>query len=203
MFSTPLICSSIGVTTVEATTSALAPGYWPVTLINGGAISGYCAIGSRKNETLPSMTKTTETTAAKIGRSMKKCEMRMRLVRLGLRCVFRRGRCRGRPFFFHRHLYSGTGAHQAVDDDAIAGGQTFLDDAQVIIDFSRDDVFLPDDAAIVDDQHVFARLLGADGGVWNKQRGKCRRARHTEAAEHARRENSVGIGKYGASTDCD
>jgi len=28
MFSTPLICSSIGATTVEATTSALAPGYW-------------------------------------------------------------------------------------------------------------------------------------------------------------------------------
>ena len=27
MFSTPLICSSIGATTVEATTSALAPGY--------------------------------------------------------------------------------------------------------------------------------------------------------------------------------
>jgi len=36
MFSTPLICSSIGVTTVEATTSALAPGYCPVMLMIGG-----------------------------------------------------------------------------------------------------------------------------------------------------------------------
>ena len=47
MFSTPLICSSIGATTVVATTSALAPGYWPVTLMIGGAISGYCATGRR------------------------------------------------------------------------------------------------------------------------------------------------------------
>src|SRR5262252_3259305 len=77
MFSTPLICCSIGVTTVDATTSALAPGYWPETLMIGGAISGYCATGSRENETPPRMTKTIETTAAKIGRSIKKCEMRI------------------------------------------------------------------------------------------------------------------------------
>ena len=77
MFSTPLICCSIGVTTVEATTSALAPGYWPVTLIKGGAISGYCAIGRRRNDTAPRMVMITEITAAKIGRSMKKCEMRI------------------------------------------------------------------------------------------------------------------------------
>ncbi len=77
MFSTPLICCSSGATTVEATTSALAPGYWPVTLITGGAISGYCATGSRPNDTAPRITNTIETTAAKIGRSMKKCEMRI------------------------------------------------------------------------------------------------------------------------------
>src|ERR1051325_5068051 len=77
MFSTPLTCCSSGVTTVVATTSALAPGYWPETLMIGGAISGYCAIGRRENETPPRMTKTIETTAAKIGRSIKKCEMRI------------------------------------------------------------------------------------------------------------------------------
>src|SRR5580693_4882029 len=77
MFSTPLICCSIGVTTVAATTSALAPGYWPETLMIGGAISGYCATGSRENDTPPRITNTIETTAAKIGRSMKKCEMRI------------------------------------------------------------------------------------------------------------------------------
>ena len=77
MFSTPLICSSIGATTVEATTSALAPGYWPVTLMVGGAISGYCATGRRKNATAPRITNTIDTTEAKIGRSMKKWEMRI------------------------------------------------------------------------------------------------------------------------------
>ncbi len=77
MPSTPLICSSMGATTVVATTSALAPGYWPATLMIGGAISGYCATGRRKNETPPRMTNTIDTTAAKIGRSMKKCEMRI------------------------------------------------------------------------------------------------------------------------------
>ena len=77
MFSTPLICCSSGVTTVAATTSALAPGYWPVTLTTGGAISGYWAIGRRPKETSPRITKTSDTTPAKIGRSMKKREMRM------------------------------------------------------------------------------------------------------------------------------
>ncbi len=78
MFSTPLIWSSIGATTVDATISALAPGYWPVTLMIGGAISGYCAIGRRKKETAPRITNAIETTQAKIGRSMKKCDKRIR-----------------------------------------------------------------------------------------------------------------------------
>src|ERR1700685_2261380 len=83
MFSTPLICCSIGVTTVAATTSALAPGYWPETLMIVGAISGYCATGSRENDTPPRITNTIETTAAKIGRSMKKCEMRIQYASRG------------------------------------------------------------------------------------------------------------------------
>jgi len=67
----------MGDTTVAATTSALAPGYCPETLIVGGAISGYCAMGRRENETAPRMTMIIDTTAAKIGLSMKKCERRM------------------------------------------------------------------------------------------------------------------------------
>src|SRR6516225_4337728 len=84
MFSTPLIWSSIGDTTVEATTSALAPGYWPDTLMIGGAISGYWAIGRRENDTTPMITNTIEITAAKIGRSMKKCEMRIAIAQFAL-----------------------------------------------------------------------------------------------------------------------
>src|ERR1700677_4903734 len=122
MFSTPLICCSIGVTTVEATTSALAPGYWPVTLIKGGAISGYCAIGRRTNDNAPRITKTIEITAAKIGRSIKKCEIRM-LVSVDLGLIGALAYCRGRSAVaVHRHLHAGTGAHQPLDDDAVGNG---------------------------------------------------------------------------------
>src|SRR5665811_2393684 len=73
----PADVRNIGVTTVEATMSALAPGYWPDTVMVGGAISGYCATGSRRNATPPRITNMIETTEAKIGRSIKKCEMRI------------------------------------------------------------------------------------------------------------------------------
>src|SRR5712672_1455965 len=108
MFSTPLICCSIGVTTVEATTSALAPGYCPDTLMMGGAISGYWATGSRANETPPMITKTIETTAAKIGRSMKKCEIRIGLSACSIGLGLGGGGLRGRLLILGCHLLSGT-----------------------------------------------------------------------------------------------
>jgi len=73
MFSTPLICSSIGVATVLATVSALAPGYDVLTVTVGGAISGYWAIGRNAAAIPPPMMVTTDSTMAKTGRSMKKC----------------------------------------------------------------------------------------------------------------------------------
>src|SRR5689334_22724067 len=71
MFSTPLTCCSIGAATVSATTCALAPGYEHVTCTVGGAISGYCAIGSTRSATNPAMVSTIERTEEKIGRSIK------------------------------------------------------------------------------------------------------------------------------------
>src|SRR6185436_18946719 len=126
MFSTPLICCSSGVTTVDATTSALAPGYCPVTFTVGGAMSGYCATGRRPNETNPRITNTRDTTPAKIGRSIKKREMRMAPEasvgrgRIGAgkrRCIAAAGdrlRC---------NLHAGTHPHQTVDDDPVVGIQ--------------------------------------------------------------------------------
>src|SRR5690349_7767875 len=115
MFSTPLICSSIGATTVDATISALAPGYWPLTLMIGGAISGYCAIGRRKKDTAPRITNTIETTAAKIGRSMKKCDKRIDGPSV---CCCRRGLCRLR-LLFRRDLCARPRPHHPVHDDAV------------------------------------------------------------------------------------
>src|SRR6185295_19284407 len=45
-----------------------------VTVTTGGAISGYCAIGSTRIAASPASTMKIESTAAKIGRSMKKRE---------------------------------------------------------------------------------------------------------------------------------
>src|SRR5262245_61270472 len=179
MFSTPLICSSMGATTVVATTSALAPGYWPCTLMIGGAISGYCATGRRQNETMPRMMNTIETTDAKIGRSMKKCEIFMP-DSIGLRlraacggaacggaaCAGRPGRGGGRgALLLRRHLGARTRPHQPVDDHAVVGGEAGLDDAQVVDDVAQRDVFLVHRVVGTDDEHELPCLLGADGGI--------------------------------------
>jgi len=75
MLSAPLTCCSMGAATLFATTSALAPGYVAETVMVGGVMSGYCAIGRFTIATAPASVMTIEITAAKIGRSMQKCEM--------------------------------------------------------------------------------------------------------------------------------
>ena len=77
MFSTPLICSSRGVATASEITRGFAPGYTARTTTEGGTTSGYSLIGSPNMAIRPAMKITIDTTAAKIGRSMKKRENRM------------------------------------------------------------------------------------------------------------------------------
>src|SRR5258705_2304933 len=201
MFSTPLICCSSGATTVAATTSALAPGYWPLTLTTGGAISGYWATGSRPTDTAPTMTKMIETTAAKIGRSMKKWVRRIR----GSRSIGvdsrAGGRCRSGARLLRRNLCAWPRPHQAVDDDVVVGPQTLGDDAQAVDDRPERDVFRPGDVLGVDDQHELAHLFGPDGGFGHEQRIPGRCSRHPDARKHARGELSVRVGEYGACAD--
>src|SRR3954470_11838669 len=193
MFSTPLICCSIGVTTVEATTSALAPGYWPDTLMMGGAISGYWATGSRANETPPMITKTIEMTAAKIGRSMKKCEIRIGLRACSIGLGLGGGRLRRRLLLLGCHLLRRTHPHQAIDHDTVVRRHALLDHAQIVDDFAQRDEVLPGDAILIDDVDELAHLLGTDRGVGHQQRLIRRRGRHLHAGEHAGREQAVGI----------
>src|ERR1700761_578946 len=136
MLSTPLICCSIGATTVSATVSALAPGNWPVTVMIGGAISGYCATGNRRNATPPRITNTIETTAAKIGRSMKKCEMRI-TASTGFCLIAALGRRGRRVRFLGLYLDARPGVHESVDDDAIRRRQTVGDDAQAAVELTE------------------------------------------------------------------
>src|SRR6266567_8807054 len=163
MPSAPLTCCSIGAETVSATVSALAPGNWPVMLITGGAISGYCATGRRANVTPPRITKTSETTPAKIGRSMKKCEMRTipsAVLGVGAGLAGRRA-----LLLLRRHLLARAYARDAVDHDAIIGREAVLDDAQSVVDVAEHDVFRPRHVIAIEHQHVFSRLLGPDRDV--------------------------------------
>ncbi|MNN14332.1 hypothetical protein D3C81_1273930 [compost metagenome] len=72
MLSAPLTCCSIGAATFCATTSALAPGYLVLTVMDGGVMSGNCATGSAVSATRPPTTMMIDSTDAKIGRSIKK-----------------------------------------------------------------------------------------------------------------------------------
>ena len=77
MSSTPLIASSSGVATVSAITFGLAPGYTVRTTTDGGTTSGYSLIGSSGIAIRPAAKITIDSTAAKIGRSMKNLEKSM------------------------------------------------------------------------------------------------------------------------------
>ncbi len=77
MSSTPLIASSSGVATVSAMTFGLAPGYTVRTITEGGMTSGYSLIGRIGIAIRPAAKITIDSTAAKIGRSMKNLEKSM------------------------------------------------------------------------------------------------------------------------------
>ena len=59
--------------------------------------------------------------------------------------------------------------HQAVDDHAVSGDKAVLDHAQTFIELAKCHLFLPDHAAIVDNEHVFAGLLGGNCLIGNEQ----------------------------------
>src|SRR5436190_24013607 len=68
-----MACSS-GEATVSAIVFGFAPGYVARTTIVGGTTSGYSLIGSFHIAIKPTMKMTIESTPAKIGRRIKKCE---------------------------------------------------------------------------------------------------------------------------------
>src|SRR5882672_12340107 len=74
MSSTPTIACSSGAATVSAITFGFAPGYAARTTTEGGTTSGYSATGNWNNAIAPAMVMKADRTAAKTGRSMKKCE---------------------------------------------------------------------------------------------------------------------------------
>src|SRR5262245_52097922 len=142
MFSTPFTDSSMGVATVCANVSAVAPGYVALMTTVGGAISGYCATGNVGYATTPKITINVDTTAAKIGRSMKKCGKRMAAPLLlfrrlcGRRSTERRRRWRGihraRLQLHERRLHrcARLQLREPVEHYAIRGDEARAHDAQ-------------------------------------------------------------------------
>src|SRR5687767_13884243 len=136
------------------------------TVTTGGAISGYWAIGRIRIAARPAITMKIESTAAKIGRSMKKRDImavsRLLLVRrlrrglvrrlaagLTIRLACRFASRRAFPVGGRRavaDLHRSTGRshhlqlHHAVHDHAVAGFQAVVDDPAVtrpVTDFHR------------------------------------------------------------------
>src|SRR5258708_38983247 len=108
-------------------------------------------------DTAPRMTKTIETTAAKIGRSMKKWDWRIRGSRsigVDLRAEGPRG---SGARLLRRYLSTWARAHQAVADDVVIGCQTLGDDAHAIDDTSELRVIRPGDMLSVDYHPELAR----------------------------------------------
>src|SRR3972149_10307694 len=115
------------------------------TVTTGGAISGYCAIGSTRPAARPASTMNIDSTTAKIGRSMKNLESMVGPPGSGFhgglcRRFYRRigGFCRrlarrlGRPLLFGAddidRRTGGEDFRHAVDDDPVARLDARMDD---------------------------------------------------------------------------
>ena len=106
-----MACSS-GAATVSEIVLGLAPGKVACTTTLGGTTSGYSLMGSCRIEINPMSTIRMESTPAKTGRRIKKCEKFM-LTGGGLDGV---GQLCGREFL-GSHGHPGAYALQTVDDD--------------------------------------------------------------------------------------
>src|SRR5579883_3142728 len=157
-------------------------------------MSGYCATGSEKNAIPPKSVMKIETTIAKIGRSMKKCERFIvaRSVRLRFELDLA---------WLRRHLGAGPRPHEAVDHDTVAGGETGPDDAQVVV--ARTDAHHPglDGAVVLHDHDLLLRLIGYHRGVRDQDRPIGLRAGYADPAELPGRQEEIGIWKHRSHAD--
>src|SRR5215472_1343545 len=165
-------------------------------------MSGYWATGSRLMETAPTMTKMIDTTAAKIGRSIKKCERRMGRLRFSIGFeVGSRGRRRGGGRSLRRNLETRPRPHQAVDNDVVIRVEPFADNPQAIDSRPERDVLCTCDVLGVHDEHELAHLFGGDGCLGYEQRGAWRCGSYLDARKHPRCEPAVKIGEERTCTD--
>src|SRR6185312_9247053 len=129
----------------------------------GGAISGYSETGRRNCAMPPMIRMISDRTEAKIGRSMKKWEKRMRkdpdergLLRAGRDLARLRVDLGGR--LHHR-------VGETVEHHAVVGLQAVAHDAQAFVDWAQGHRPGLDDIVLVDHEHDLPRLVGDDGRI--------------------------------------
>src|SRR4029077_2479148 len=197
MFFAPFTCSSIGVATDCSTVSASAPVYTAVVWIWGGAISGNCAIGSRKIMTAPPIIVRYARTCATIGWSMKKRDT----ARLSLRR--RRGRGRGRDGGVRLRVHDDPVLHllEALGHDALARLEGLVDDPEPIRLLAglhraeRDLVVRSDDRDLIHALGLLHCALGDHDGAAARLRGGA------YLGVQAGAEDGVGIREEGLDQD--
>ena len=141
-----------------------------------------------------------EMTAAKIGRSMKKCEIFISDLAAG--APRRARRRRADRALLRRHLLTRPRAQQPADDDLIVGGDAGADDAKIVVgDRAELDRLRHHRAVGRDREQHLHRLIGHHRGVGHQQRRPQLRHRHAHAAELVRRDEQIGIGEGGAHAD--
>src|SRR5437016_1702219 len=186
---------SIGAATVCSITSAEAPGYTACTVTTGGAMSGYCAMGRLRIAARPASTMKMDSTAAKIGRSMKNLENMGRVLLLlfvRLRFCFRLGAGLG-----DAHRRSRPEAHQALDDHAIAGLHALVDDPGIARPFADLDRPRLSGVFFVDDVDELALRSFHHRALWHRKRVRARRAAQDHADELAWTEHALGVRQLG------
>src|SRR5688572_11356375 len=212
MSSTPLIASSSGVATVSAITLGLAPGYTVRTTTDGGTTSGYSLIGSSGIAIRPAAKITIESTAAKIGRSMKNFEKSIcvslpraqppRVPVLERRHLLSRARWLTHGDHLRRHRHSGD-EHllHTVHDHLVSRLEPRTDDTQPIDHATELDV--PAHGRIARPEHVdvLAVLVGEHRLVVDQKRVEHAAALELDARKESRCEYAIGIRHDRAGTD--
>src|SRR4051794_15558380 len=199
MPSTPLICSSIGAATVSAITFGLAPGYCARTTTDGGTTSGYSEIGICRNAKRPETKMSTDSTPARIGRSMKNLEIFMSRPRR--RCRFAGSACghaaggqrlrlitTGHGYELRRKQRAWAHMLQSVHHDALAGGKAIRHPAQAIDEHAERHFAVGGLVVVADHHHVLFALVGADRALVDHQCWLGLRLAHAQTRELARNE---------------
>ena len=209
MFSTPSICSSIGLATVSAMVSGFAPGNCAVTMTDGGTTSGYSEIGRLPMAISPPRRISDDKTPAEdraVDEEFRDVHAFPGMNETGRYLALDTLTSGGRHIAVHGDLGrrdDGIRAHalEAVDHDDFIFLQARPDNAQAVDDGPERDGAVIRLVVGIDDHDVFLVLVGADGAVIDQHRRLRRRAADAHLGVEAGGELAGGIVEDRADAD--